>query len=440
VLLSGDQTKPEPEKKSFDDLPEFMFRLGQAFLASGEQTAKVELILRRAASAYGVRGSRVVAFPTALFISLHEGAEEKLTLAEGPTQTLRLDQIADVYKLGESAERGEVAPREGLQRLNEIMKTKPRFGLVGNVFGHCILSMGVSMVLMSTYYNLAAAAVLGAVVGIVKAFNRNRAVLAVPLAVVAAAIVSALTYLAVKYELPVDPLHTLVPPLVTFLPGAMLTLGMVELAYGDMVSGSSRLVTGFVQLVLLVFGLAAGAILVGYNPEDLVDAAEITITLPWAAWVPWIGVIVFGTGVYLHFSAPKKSLLWILLVILSAFAAQQTSAGFFGKVASGFFGMLVATPLAYLIQLKFKGPPAVVTFLPSFWLLVPGALGLISVKHILSDRQAGMEGLMTTVFVFASIALGTLMGASLYKGLTEQFGWWQLQIGRAGRSFRDKSK
>jgi uncharacterized membrane protein YjjP (DUF1212 family) len=438
--LSGDQTQSEPEKKSFDDLPEFMFRLGQAFLASGEQTAKVELMLRRIASAYGVRGSRVVAFPTALFISLHEGADERISLAEGPTQTLRLDQIADVYKLGESAERGEVPPREGLQRHNEIMKNKPRFGIVGNIAGHCILSMGVSMVLMSTYSNLAAAGVLGAIVGIVKAFNRNRAVLAVPLPVVAAAIVSALTYLAVKYELPVDPLHALVPPLVTFLPGAMLTLGMVELAYGDMVSGSSRLVTGFVQLVLLVFGLAAGAILVGYNPEDLVDAAAVTGKLPWAAWLPWIGVVVFGTGVYLHFSAPRNSWFWILLVLLSAFAAQQISAGFFGKIASGFFGMLIATPLAFLIQLKFKGPPAVVTFLPSFWLLVPGALGLISVKHILSDREAGMDGLMTTVFVFASIALGTLMGASLYKGLTEQFGWWQLQIGRVGRNSRDKSR
>lgn len=437
--MSGDQTKSDSGKKAVDDLPEFMFRLGQAFLASGEQTAKVELILRRAASSYGVRGSRVVAFPTALFISLHEGADEKITLAEGPTQNLRLDQIADVYKLGESAERGEVPPREGLKRLNEIMKTKPRFGIVGNILGHCILSMGVSMVLMSTYSNLAAAAVLGFVVGIVKAFNRNRAVLAVPLPVVAAAIVSALTYLAVKNGLPVDPLHTLVPPLVTFLPGAMLTLGMVELAYGDMVSGSSRLVTGFVQLVLLVFGLAAGAILVGYDPKDLVDAAEVTGTLPWADWFPWIGVIVFGTGVFLHFSAPRNSWFWILLVLLAAFGTQQVSAGFFGKVASGFFGMLVATPLAYLIQLKFKGPPAVVTFLPSFWLLVPGALGLISVKHILSDRQTGMDGLMTTVFVFASIALGTLMGASLYKGLTEQFGWWQLQIGRVGRNSRGKS-
>ncbi len=51
-------------------LLEFLYRLGQAYLACGEQTALVELYLRRTASARGVRRSRVVAFPTAIFLSL----------------------------------------------------------------------------------------------------------------------------------------------------------------------------------------------------------------------------------------------------------------------------------------------------------------------------------------------------------------------------------
>ena len=73
-------------------LLEFMFRLGQAYLACGEQTAKVELLLRRTATAYGIRRSRVVAFPTAVFISLHDGAEERVTLAEA----MRLCREAEV--------------------------------------------------------------------------------------------------------------------------------------------------------------------------------------------------------------------------------------------------------------------------------------------------------------------------------------------------------
>jgi uncharacterized membrane protein YjjB (DUF3815 family) len=224
----------------------------------------------------------------------------------------------------------------------------------------------------------------------------------------------------------------LVPPLVTFLPGAMLTLGMVELAYGDMVSGSSRLITGFVQLVLLAFGLAAGAMLVGYAPGDLIEPARIVTAEFWGAWGPWAAVIVFGIGVYFHFSAPHRSLGWVLLVLLAAFAAQRLAANVFSAELSGFFGMLVATPLGYLIQTRFRGPPAMVTYLPSFWLVVPGSLGLRSVAQMLSDRSAGLDGLISAVFAVASIALGTLVGASLYKAVTEHFGWWRLQIGRAG--------
>jgi uncharacterized membrane protein YjjP (DUF1212 family)/uncharacterized membrane protein YjjB (DUF3815 family) len=417
-------------------LLEFLYRLGQAYLACGEQTALVELFLRRVASARGVRRSRVVALPTAIFISLHDGAGEHVTLAEGPTQTLRLDQVADVYTLGEAAERGEVGPGDGLKRLDEILRQPPRFGPVGGVAGHVVLSVGLAAVVMPAVTNLVTAAALGAVVGVLKVFNRDRPILSAPLPVVAATFVSALVFLAVNYGLPVDPLHALIPPLVTFLPGAMLTFGMVELAYGDMVSGSSRLITGFVQLILLVFGLTVGAVLVGYTPANLVDTTREGVAAPWVFLAPWAGVVVFGLGVYLHFSAPRHSLPWMLLVLLLAFGTQRATAGVFGKEVSGFFGMLVATPLGYLIQRGFGGPPSMVTFLPGFWLLVPGVLGLVSVKQMLSDRAAGVEGLFAVVFALAALALGTLVGASLYKWLTERLGRWQLQIGRVGRYVR----
>jgi uncharacterized membrane protein YjjP (DUF1212 family) len=417
------------------ELLEFMYRLGQAYIASGEQTALAELYLRRIASAYGMRRSRVVAFPTAVLITLHDGTEERVTLAEGPTQTLRLDQIADVYTLGEAAQGGEVTPRQGLERLTELLRKAPRFGPVGVVVGHTILSVGVALILMPALRNLAAAAVLGGIVGALKALNRDRPVLAAPLSAVSAALVSVVVFLAVKHSLPVDPQYALVAPLVSFLPGAKLTFGMVELACGDMVSGSSRLMTGLVELVLLAFGLVAGAVTVGYSPENLADAAVDSVAAPWAIAAPWAGVVVFGIGVHFTFSAPRNSFWWVLLVLLLAFAAQQLAADFFGKAISGFFGTLIATPLGYLIQKRFKGPPSMVTFLPSFWLLVPGALGLLTVKRLLSDPTRP-GGLMDVAFTLTSIALGTLVGASLYKWLTETFGRWELQVGRVGRYFR----
>jgi uncharacterized membrane protein YjjP (DUF1212 family) len=417
-------------------LLEFMSQLGQAYLACGEQTAEVERLLHRIASAHNIPRSRIVAFPTALFIALHDGVEERVTLAEGPVESLRLDQIADVYALGDAAQRAALPPREGLACLADILRKTARFGWAGALVGHTILTAGVAMVLRPTLTHLAAAASLGAIVGTMKLLNQRRGVLAVPMPVIAATLVSVLVFWAMRRGLPVDPLHVLVPPLVTFLPGAMLTLGMEELAYGDMVSGSSRLITGFVQLVLLAFGLAAGAALVGISLDDLLYSSAAFVEVP---WVSWAGVVVFGLGLYLHFSAPRNSLLWMLLVLLIVFSAQRLAAGLFGGQLSGFFGMLVAMPLSYLIQQRFKGPPAMVTFLPSFWLVVPGSLGLLSVTRMLSDRAAGLDGLVTAVFALASIALGTLVGVSLYKGLAEQVGWWRSQIGRAGSYIRRQS-
>jgi uncharacterized membrane protein YjjB (DUF3815 family) len=164
-----------------------------------------------------------------------------------------------------------------------------------------------------------------------------------------------------------------------------------------------------------------GSALVGYSPEKLIVAQYDSTTFLWDLAVPWMGVVVFGIGVYFHFSAPRKSLAWMLLT----FAAQQVAAALVGKEISGFFGMLVATPLGYLIHKRFHGPPAMVTFLPSFWLLVPSALGLLSINRLLSDPSK-LDGLISMVFVLASIALGTLVGASLHKWLTRTFGWWRL--------------
>jgi uncharacterized membrane protein YjjP (DUF1212 family) len=368
-----------------------------------------------------MRRSRVVVFSTALFMAIDDGSGERVTLADSLTQGLRLDQIADVYTLGEAAQRGAVKPAEGLERLNGLLSKGPRFGPVGVVAGHMTLAVGVSLVLMPALRNLAAAALLGAIVGALKVFNQDRPVLAAPLSVVAAALVSVVVFLALKYGLPVDPQFALVPPLVTFLPGALLTFGMLELADGDLVSGASRLNAGIVQLLLLAIGLVAGAALIGYQPENLVDATKMSVEPPWGLLAPWVGVVVFWIGVYFTFSAPRNSLWWMLLVLLLAFAAQQSAAALVAKEISGFFGTLVATPLGFLIQKRFRGPPSMVTFLPSFWLLVPGALGLLTVKRLLSDPTR-IDGLISVAFTLASIALGTLVGESVYKWLAVRFG------------------
>jgi hypothetical protein len=48
--------------------------------------------------------------------------------------------------------------------------------------------------------------------------------------------------------------------------------------------------------------------------------------------------------------------------------------------------------------------------------------------------------LVLVIFSVVSIALGTLVGASMYRWPTEPYGCWQLQLGRARKRFRREYK
>ena len=56
------------------------------------------------------------------------------------------------------------------------------------------------------------------------------------------------------------------------------------------------------------------------------------------------------------------------------------------------------------------------TFLPAFWLLVPGAIGLIGLTKFLGNpATAVVQDLITPVVSIFAIALGVLCGASVHR-------------------------
>jgi uncharacterized membrane protein YjjB (DUF3815 family) len=107
-----------------------------------------------------------------------------------------------------------------------------------------------------------------------------------------------------------------------------------------------------------------------------------------------------------------------MVVLFAAWIGQLVGERLVGADVSGFFGALAMTPIALAIARLHAGPPSQVTFLPAFWLLVPGALGLIGVTEVVGDpATATVEDLLTPIGAIVSIALGVLAGVSLDRGL-----------------------
>ena len=68
------------------------------------------------------------------------------------------------------------------------------------------------------------------------------------------------------------------------------------------------------------------------------------------------------------------------------------------------------TPVAVLISRAPGGPPPMVSFLPAYWLLVPGALGLEGVTSLLHGDVTGFATLTTTLTTMVAVSLGVLVG------------------------------
>jgi uncharacterized membrane protein YjjB (DUF3815 family) len=179
--------------------------------------------------------------------------------------------------------------------------------------------------------------------------------------------------------------------------------------------------------MLLAFGITAATQVVPLPAADqLFDSPQNLIG--W--WAPWLGVLVVGVGTYLHHSAPHRSLPWLLLVLGVAWVGEYLGNQVFGGYLAGFFGALAMTPVAYAVERRPSGPPALVSFLPAFWLLVPGVLGLIGVTEYLdSDPVAAAEDLIATVWSMIAIALGVLCGYPLYRSLAYSLGWMRRPVG-----------
>jgi uncharacterized membrane protein YjjP (DUF1212 family) len=398
----------EPPTRVDDPRVPFLVGLGEAMIDSSASVTQVTQSLRRVADVNGLPSAEMIVLSTALMVSVDDGRAVQTAAASAGQSPLRLEQIDAVFDVVDDAERGLTSPEEGLARLREARAMPPAFGPVARVLGYVVMTVGLALVLQGGLPDLVVAAVLGAGVGTAQLVAaRFSSVYQAFLMVGCAFVVSLVVLLLARTDLDVGVFAPLIAPLVTFLPGALLTTSVIELSTGQMISGAGRAAAGAMYLLLLALGIVAAAQLVGVPPSNVAEAA----TLPLGPIAPWVGVAAFGVGIVVHQCARPASLRWILVVLYVAYAGQVIAGVYFGGVLSGFFGALLMTPVAMLVATRPSGPYPQVSFLPAFWLLVPGALGLVGVTQVLGRNQVdGATSLVTTVVTMVGIALGVLLG------------------------------
>jgi uncharacterized membrane protein YjjP (DUF1212 family) len=402
----------EPVDRGTLDL---LLAVGRALVDSGDAVSHVQEVLGRIAAINGAAHVGVIVLPTALIVSVPEGETVETEVAPAGRQRLRLDQVEEVVRVATAAEEGLLEPAEGIAAIAAARRRPPPSSDRTRVWGYALFTVGLAMILRGGPLELLVAAGLGVAIGILQVgTERLRSSYEAFLPVIAAFAAAAAVFGLGRFLSDLSVFPPLVAPLVAFLPGAVLTTAVFELSTGHVISGSGRLAAGMLRLVLLALGIVAAAELLG------VPAAQVSEGVGGAAGVveAWLGVAVFGIGVVVFNGVRWASLPWILLVLYLAYAGQVLGGLFFGASLSAFFGALVMTPVAMIAATQASGPPALVSFLPGFWLLVPGALGLAGITSFLDeDRVQGIASLTTMGTSMIGIALGVLLGMAVGREL-----------------------
>jgi LPXTG-motif cell wall-anchored protein len=383
--------------------------VGQAMIDAGYSVVTVRQVLDDIARVNGLPSSDVVVFPTALLVSARGDNDLRTGAVASGERKLLLSQVDHLQHTVDAARTGALDPASTLERVRRMREMLPPFTRVQRVLGYVLLSAGLSVLLGASWSGIALSGVLGAGVGILLLVGellprRYGSLLTVAISFG----VSLTVFLLLRGPFGPDILPALIAPLVVLLPGALLTTAVIELSTGDMISGAGRLAAGAMQLVLLAAGIVAAGALVGVPGFDFHEQPQALGPI-----APWIAVAVFGVGIVVHQCAPRRSLGWILLVLYIAYAAQVLGDIFLGGVLSALVGAFVVTPVTAIVARQPRGPAALVSFMPAFWLLVPGALGLVGVATVLTGDASGMNTLVTTVATMVAIALGVLAGSAV---------------------------
>ena len=384
----------------------FVAELGAAMAAANYPVTMVGQTMAATSRAYGL-DNQILALPN--YVQVGSPTGDGLYIAN-PDFALRYDQSFPLAKLVARAPSGTISPADGMAELDRIRNLDRRFPVWITVVGYAVQSTGLALILQPTPWSLVGAATLGLLVGGLSVLGRRIESISYMLPTICAFLVALIVFsFNNHWHVGTDSLRALAAPLATFLPGAAITLGVIELSTHHLVSGASRLVAGFMQIAQLAFGILVAAQIAGIAESNLVTTELNRL----GAWAPFVGVAVYGLGAMLYFGPPTTFLPWMLLMLYTAYAGQWIGNALLGSYASGFGGGLTLIVFALAISHRPHTPPTVSLVLPGFWLLVPGSLGFMGVTQLLGTHSTAV--FTATLIAMMSIAVGVQTGLLLWR-------------------------
>jgi uncharacterized membrane protein YjjP (DUF1212 family) len=192
---------------------------------------------------------------------------------------------------------------------------------------------------------------------------------------------------------------------IPLLPGMVLTTGLAEITFKNLVSGTARLVDAAVTLLSLVFGIG---LMLAFEQWTGVRAEPAEALHPASYGWQVIAVLVASASFGVSLGLPREKLV-IALMSGGAVWLSQRLVGGWTPAAAAFTSALVLASLANAYA-RTTNRPAQLFLLPGLLLLVPGSFGFRSFDALLrGDYTQGASQAVDMFLLAGALVTGLLV-------------------------------
>lgn len=383
----------------------FVLELGRALHSYGTPAHQLEDALTRVSKQLGLDG-QFLTTPTSITAAFGPIGNQQMAMMRVDPGVAELGKLAELDSIAGHVLRGELTPEQGSARIATIVSNPKRFGPKTIVAAHTISSMCTAAFFGGHLLDVAAAGLIGTVVGLLatvlyKKPETSRVM--EPIAAIATAILAGV--LGALFPSMTVYIVT-IAGLIALVPGLTLTLAMTELATRNLVSGTARLMSAALTFLELGFGVALGQKLAALLSSEFHFTVAPT-SVPLAVEIIALGALPLAFGVL--FQARARDLFPILVAGIFGFLGARAGASLFGAQLGAFFGALVVASFSNIMA-RTLDRPASVLLVPGILLLVPGSIGFKSMTAMLSaDVIGGVETAFSMILIAMAIVAGLLL-------------------------------
>ena len=388
---------------------EFLLEFAQLAHRAGYPTSDLEERLGSLAAALGLEAPQISATPTLVELSFGSLSQQRSYTLRVRPKGVDLDAIGRLEDLARAITDGRVTAGAALDRLAEIEGRPLERRWYVALAAYALAGGAVAPVLGGGWDEVAAAGVVGLLVGVVAELGR-RASRAAPMVAPLAAVVASFSATGIaQLGLKASPDTVTLAALVTFLPGMSLTIGVRELATEHLQSGVANTANAIIQLLGLVFGVAVGRSLA----TQWFGVVKHPLTSSGFTGTYLLAAVAAGLAFTVTLRAPYKAAPVMCAATLLAVSASAAGRSLFGSGSGTFVAALSIGTVGALLATPLRRPP-LVFIVPGVLMLVPGSTGFNSLLQLLTGEtvsgiDAGFNAFVTAMAISYGLMVSTVI-------------------------------